>query len=132
MRLIKQKLVHWNFITMNKFVQFYIGSPGGLSVFKVFYVDLKVNKNEPLYDSKNFSKILHRERGWEEPLVKIAKILMYVVAFFVYFDEKFDDNNNFFQRNTGNQKFSKRSAKLGDICNILAKQEIRTLSQEFP
>ena len=132
MRLIKQKLVHWNFITMNKFVQFYIGSPGGLSVFKVFYVDLKVNKNEPLYDSKNFSKILHRERGWEEPLVKIAKILMYVVAFFVYFDEKFDDNNNFFQRNTGNQKFSKRSAKLGDICNILAKQEIRTLSREFP
>ena len=44
MRLIKQKIVHCNFITMNKFVQLYIGSPGGLSVFKVFYVDLKINK----------------------------------------------------------------------------------------
>ena len=132
MRLIKQKIVHCNFITMNKFVQLYIGSPGGLSVFKVFYVDLKINKKRTPYDSKNFSKILHREQAWEEPLVKIAKILMYIVAFFVYFDEKFDDSNNFFQRNTGIQKFSKKSAKLGDICNILAKQEIRTLSQEFP
>ena len=30
-------------------------------------------KNELRYDSKDFSKILHGERGWEEPLVKIAK-----------------------------------------------------------
>ena len=85
MRLIKQKIVHCNFITMNKFVQLYIGSPGGLSVFKVFYVDLKINKKRTPYDSKNFSKILHRERGWEEPLVKIAKILNVYSCLFCIF-----------------------------------------------
>ena len=45
-----------------------------------------------------------------------------------YFDEKFDNDNNFFQRNTGNYNFLKKSAKAGDI---LAKQEIGRLRQEF-
>ena len=26
-------------------------------------------------------------------------------CFFVYFDEKFDNNSNFFERNTGDEKF---------------------------
>ena len=26
-----------------------------------------------MYDSKDFSKILHGERDWEEPIIKIAK-----------------------------------------------------------
>ena len=50
-------------------------------------------------------------------------------CFFVYFDEKFDNSKNFFQRNTGNYKFFKKFAKSGDI---LAKQEIGRLRQEFP
>ena len=45
-----------------------------------------------------------------------------------YFTEIFDDNNNFFQRNTGNYKFFKKSAKSGDI---LAKQEMGRLRKEF-
>ena len=36
---------------------------------------------------------------------KNTKKLSQKVCFFVYFDEKFDNINNFFQRNTGNYKF---------------------------
>ena len=35
---------------------------------------------------------------------KNTKKLSQKVFFFVYFDEKFDNINNFFQRNTGNYK----------------------------
>ena len=38
---------------------------------------------------------------------KNTKKLSQKVFFFVYFDEKFDNINNFFQRNTGNYKFFK-------------------------
>ena len=33
----------------------------------------KLLKNEPQYYSKDFSKKLHWEGDWEEPLIKIAK-----------------------------------------------------------
>ena len=73
------------------------------------------------YESKVFSKTLHWERGWEEPLVKIAKtITMGLLLCIQYFDEKFDNDNNLFERNTGNYSFFKKSTKAGDI---LAKQE---------
>ena len=88
MRFIKQKTVHCNYITVNKFAQLYTGNPGDLTVFRVFYIGLRINKNEPMYDSKDFSKLLHGKRGW--------------VCFFIYLDEKCDNNNNFFQRNNGN------------------------------
>ena len=45
-----------------------------------------------------------------------------------YYDKKFDNDSNFFQRNTGNYKFLQNSANSGDI---LAKQEIGRLRQEF-
>ena len=32
-------------------------------------------KNEPCYDSKDFSKILQEEQDWEEPLVKKQKAI---------------------------------------------------------
>ena len=60
-------------------------------------------KNEPWYGSKDFPKILLEEQGWEESLAKISKSYHNGVAF-LYFYEKFN-NNNFFQRNTRNQKF---------------------------
>ena len=45
---------------------------------------------------------MHWEGDWEEPLIKIAKKQSQWGCFFVNFDEKFDNNNNFFHRNTGN------------------------------
>ena len=72
---------------------------------------------------------MHGERGWEEPLVKKSKKPSQCGCFFVYFDEKFDNNNNFFKRNAENKKFFKKFAKSGDI---LAKEAKGRLRQEFP
>ena len=60
---------------------------------------------------------------------KNSKKLSQRGCFFVYFDVKFGNNNNFFQRNTENWKFFKIFAKSEDV---LAKQEIGRLRQEFP
>ena len=57
----------------------------------------KEQKNEPHYETKVSSKILHWERGWEEALVKIAISYHNGVA-----SLRFDNNSNFFKRNTGN------------------------------
>ena len=64
-------------------------------------------------------------RSHEQKHRKITTRLLFCIQ---YLDEKFDNDYNFIQRNTGNCNFFKKSAKAGDF---LAKQEIGRLRQEF-
>ena len=49
--------------------------PRQFKCFRIFCIGLKIKKNEPCYDSKDFSKILQEEQDWEEPLVKKQKAI---------------------------------------------------------
>ena len=85
-------------------------------------VPLRLIKNEPRYDSKDFWKILHGERGWEELILKIVKsyhdgvaslyISMRNLIKIITFSEEIPEARNSF-KNLQNREISWENRRLG-------------------
>ena len=59
-----------------------------------------------------------------EAISKNIEKLSKQCCFFLYFDEKFDDNRNFFQRNTDNYKFFFKNCKIGGYLGKTGDREV--------